>query len=497
MGADIARETLTVLSLLVAGSAFVRSVPDHDHQGRLAVLAWCTAYGAGTTIIAFAATSVLRINRPSVVLLPPLLALAVAVIRRGFSIGAGHVVRDLPGLLALSTVVVAAARMLRLGNYTPDSFQLIAGARTMAENRRTTAALASPLNFEEFPPGYSLLQIPSAWGDHAANHGLGVLLAVSLLALLGHALHSTRRPISTLTITSILGLLTATHFFWAMTTYVNSHAVVALLLLATFLRLSAGRGILLDDLPMLLMVASLVLLRVENVLLVALLLVTRTGLGEVYDPARTRTVRAALAVAGVTGLAHQGTVIAIYGAAEQAPSSSSLGLIGVSAVLVLVAVSAPLLLRTRLLPTRLAVPVLLGLNLVYAVLDRQGFIASLLATIHNLFFWRGGWGILPHLVLGLMVSAVILRRLKGVFAHDESMAVFEFLLAAALLLFFTGFLRELPFRAGGWDSLNRQLFHLLPLALLAVGQAMGQTHRPLPSDEFSQFESEASGRDKA
>jgi hypothetical protein len=257
-----------------------------------------------------------------------------------------------------------------------------------------------------------------------------------------------------------------------MATYINAHAVVALMLLATFLRLRAGEGRFFDDLPLMLMIAGLVVLRVENLLLVALMLTTRIGLQDGSDSARIRTTRFALAAAGTTGLAHQGIVLGLYRAAEQSVTRSSFGLTAVAGGLLIAAVLTRPLFRARLLPVRWAIPALLAANFGYAVLDLRGFTNSLLATAQNLFAWEGGWGVLPPLLLVLAsMAAASIRHLDD---DDGDVAVLlNFCLAAVLLLFFAGFLREVPFRTGGGDSLNRQLFHLTPLVLVAIGRAIG------------------------
>ncbi len=470
MVVDIGYEALTCLSILVTGRALVHLDLQLDRYERLAVLAWSVAYGVAATIVMFGATSLMVTNGPWILLLPPTLTISVAALRHGLPAALGSVLRDLPYQVAVTLLATVAARSLRLGGYTGDTFHLIASARAMAQNRRAESALVSPSSFEVFPPGYSILQIPSTWGAHTANHGLGVLLALAILAILGQSLRAARRPPSTLATAAVLGLLVSSHFFWVMATYINSHAVVALLLLVAYLRLDSSKGRLLDDLPLLLTIASLVVLRVENLLLITLLLTTRAALGCETGPDRLRSVRAALAVAGATGLMHQGTVLAFYRAAGQATSASSLGLAAVALTLVLAAVLAPRLSRVRLLPFRWAIPALLIANVAYAALDLQGFIVSALATTQNLFGWRGGWGILPPLLLGLILLAALLSRRSDT---EQDSDLLKFLLAACLLLFFTGFLRDLPFRVGAGDSLNRQLFHLIPLALLAIGRAVG------------------------
>lgn len=469
---DVSYEALTTFCLLIAGLALVVSIPLHDALHKSVVWAWSTAYGISATVATFSVTSLAGINRPWIIFLPPVLATSVAIKRRGATAAAHRIVREVPSVLVLSLMLTLIARTLRLGSYTGDSFQLIASARALAQNRRAGPAIASPFNFEEFPPGYSILQIPAAWGGHTANHGLGLALALALIALLGHALRAAQRPTPHIAVGAILAVLMSSHFFWVMTTYINSHAVVALLLLGTYLRLTSTQGRIRDELPTLLMVASLVVLRVENLLLVALFLMSRVGTGASREIGRLRTIRALLAAAGATGLAHQGTVLFFYQASGQSPSRSALGLFLLAFGLILVALIAPLLAGLRLVPIRGEVWVLLGFNVVYALHETAGFIASSVATAQNLLGWKGGWGILPPLVIALTLAVLLFMRDPE--GSGEPQALITFLLAAFLLLFFTGYLREKPFRVGVGDSMNRQLFHLLPLALLAIGRAIGQ-----------------------
>lgn len=470
--ADISYESLTLLSLLIAGRALVQYSPGHDEDSGATKLAWSVAYGCCVTIIAFGLTSLLHVNRPGILLLPPLLTLAASTIRRGPGHGVQATLRTLPLLLTVSAAASSAAYGLRLGNYTGDSFQLIASARALAQNRRGSSALLNPYNFEEFPPGYSLLQLTSSWGGNSANHGLGLLLAFSILVLLMDALRTTPRPPSNLAIVAVTGLLASAHFFWVMATYVNSHAVVALLLLAAVLRLSKDAAERRDDVPFLLAVAALVVLRVENLLLIALLLTSPLSIRPQSSARQLHRVRSALAVAGTVGVAHQGTVITLYWGAQQTPSRSALGMAAVALVLIALALSAPLLVRRRLLPLRWAALALLALNVMYAVLDPTSFAVSARATAQNLFMWQGGWGIHPPLLLALIVTAAFIGHLLPE-DRTEIVPLLQFCLSAALLLFFTAFLREVPFRIGAGDSLNRQLFHLAPLCMLAIGRSIG------------------------
>ena len=118
---------------------------------------------------------------------------------------------------------------------------------------------------------------------------------------------------------------------------------------------------------------------------------------------------------------------------------------------------------------------LLAANVAYAVLDRRAFARSVLATLENLFASRGGWGIQPIAVI-LLAGTAWLTTSSNDREGAEVRALLRFCLAAVLLLFFPRFLRDLQFGVGAGDSFNRQLFHLLPLVMVAIGWS-GSLHQ--------------------
>jgi hypothetical protein len=481
--ADLLHEALINTALMIAGYALlliVRSARSVDADRRVTPAAAWVALGGASFVLVLAVTSLLHVNRPAVVLLPPVLALALALaVRRSGSVVI-DLVRAVPAAALIASAAAVVARAFRLGSFTGDSFHLIANSRLFAQNRILLFALDAPSEFEGFPPGYSLLQMPSAWGGHTANLSLGLLIAGAIIIQVAHLLRTGPRPAPPLLTVAVVGTLMATHFFWVMTNYVNSHAVVALLLLVAYALLRdaeqpqhhSARSV--GELaPLLVVLSALVLLRVENVLVLLLFL---TLLSRTDDAAsgRVSTLRAGLVAVGATAVLHQTVVIAVYVAAGSSPSVSSLGLLGVGVGALLTAAFAPWLIRARVLPADYAVLVLLAANAGYAILDRRAFARSVLATLENLFAWRGGWGILPIAVI-LLAGTAWLTTSSDDREGAEVRALLRFCLAAVLLLFFTGFLRDLPFRVGAGDSFNRQLFHLLPLVMVAIGRAIGRS----------------------
>ena len=480
---DLLYEALINTALLMTGIALLNVVqaPRSDGADRhVSLAAAAVALGSSAFILVLAVTSLLHINRPAVVLLPPALALALAVtVRRSGSIVI-HVVRAVPAAALIAATAAVVARLLRMGSFTGDSFHLIANARLFAHNRILLFALDEPFGFESFPPGYSLLQLPSAWGGHTANLSLGLLVAGAIIVQIGDLLRAGPRPAPTLLVGAVVGTLVATHFFWVMTTYINSHALVALLLLVAYALLrDAERPPELPApsvgglAPLLVVLSALVLLRVENVLILVLFLSVLWRIDRA-SPGRTRTLRAGLAVVGATAVLHQMVVIAVYVATGSSPSVSSLGLTGVGIAALLTAAFTPWLIRARVLPAEYAVLAMVAANVAYAALDLRSFARSVLAVLENLFALRGGWGILPIAVV-LLAGAAWLTTSPDDREGAEVRRLLRFCVAAVLLLFFTGFLRDEPFRVGAGDSFNRQLFHLLPLVMVAIGRAIGRS----------------------
>jgi hypothetical protein len=123
----------------------------------------------------------------------------------------------------------------------------------------------------------------------------------------------------------------------------------------------------------------------------------------------------------------------------------------------------------------------LWLGLVFgAVTDFALLRRSVDATIQNVAFGHGGWG-LSLVILGtLVVAALILLRAPE--QHHLRFAVTCFVPVAFLLIY----LREGGYRVGNGDSLNRMLIQVVPLAVLylivAVAAGGWRFRRPVPSE---------------
>ena len=110
----------------------------------------------------------------------------------------------------------------------------------------------------------------------------------------------------------------------------------------------------------------------------------------------------------------------------------------------------------------------LGLWLMLAVLaasDWQVLHESVQATIENLAYGHGAWG-MSIMVIGGLVAAVI------VFTDAPGRIFLRFPLTSLVpVAFILAYLRDNPYRVGITDSLNRMIFHILPVAVLFLASA--------------------------
>ncbi len=468
MWADPVYEAVATMMLIVTGYLLCRRASVLVDAGRSVVLAYSLAFGVSGVTVVSAMTSLLRINGPAVSLLAPL-AIGVAVAGvRGIGRSVSSAVRELAAVPLVVGIVTLLARHFRWGSLTGDSWNHVANARLLATNRRGLLASTDPVIYEGYPIGYALLQMHSSWGGHLANFTLGPLLGLAVLILLGKALNDILGERQALISRGLVALVAATWFFWVISTYINSHMLVALLILAAYHASRSGSvqgGW--DIAAVTLLLVVLVLLRVESIFLVSLFLVTLL-LGGKRGTQHIRLARWGFVFTGLTTVIIQALNIFAYRAAGLPQSSASvgLGLLGLS--LPVVALLTPRLVRWRLLPLRYAFIPLVGANAVYLLVEPGAFRTSLVATARNLFAFDGGWGLLaPFLILAAIVGLLDMRT------RGEHRAILCFVRDAAFVMFFTGFLRGLPFRVSEGDSLNRQLFHLLPLLVLGVGGWVG------------------------
>lgn len=466
---DLVLEAAVNFAALVVGRQFVGMAALGRRLGRTPIFGFSLALGVALVVVFLSLTTMFGVNSPWT-LLSGLVFLSGYAASRTTVHELVETARAIP-IFALAAVLAAVgARLLRAGVFTWDSLYLIGNARLAAQNRLYLVALEDPELFESFPLGYSFLQIPSAWYGHAANFSVGVLAILGTVGILLWELRDKQQTLPFMSAIAVLGLMLGSRFLWMMGSYINSHSLVALLLLVAYLLLQdvaySGYGLI----PLAVVFSALVILRVENVIVVTLLLVMTSGL-RAATPERVRVVRIAYFSIGVTSLVYQAIIVRFYLLAGQQPSASSIGLLGFGVLTLVVGLSLPWLLSWYVPEAHHFLLGVAGLNVLYAVIDLESFMTSLSAVVQNLVLYRGGWGLLPGLLAGLSIAAWwALSITRG---EREVGRLLEFCAAAVLFFFFTGFLRDLPFRVGEFDSFNRQLTHVVPLLLVAVARAIG------------------------
>lgn len=107
------------------------------------------------------------------------------------------------------------------------------------------------------------------------------------------------------------------------------------------------------------------------------------------------------------------------------------------------------------------------------------FIVSIRATIDNIFLGEGEWGN-SILILAVLFSGalIVFRAEDRIFLRFPVTTFIPF----GLLL---GHLRNVPYRSGIFDSFNRMLLHIVPLAILFIVYSYTSNRRKLFPKEFS------------
>jgi hypothetical protein len=97
-----------------------------------------------------------------------------------------------------------------------------------------------------------------------------------------------------------------------------------------------------------------------------------------------------------------------------------------------------------------------------------------MATEQNLLYGAGGWGFSLLILAVLVLVGVVVARGEAI--HFLRFPVTSFVPLGFLL----AYLRDLPFRVGAGDSLNRLWIHIVPLAMLFVVAAFGTINGKVP-----------------
>lgn len=380
--------------------------------------------------------------------------------------------------LAVGAVVVVAAvvgsHLVPIANTTVDSFRYVAVGTLLARGQLVeVATLSLPLKRG--------IAMGSLYGlappDIGYLRALGPLVGASTLAMLWTVLRRhvrlADRRLGQVAAGAAVLLLASTHRWAFSALYVNSHALVALWLLALVLLCWAvARG----ELPadgstvccVALLVTALTVARPEGVLVVVLALAP-----VVLDPGVRRRWRAA--VLGAAGAATLVWHAGVLGARVIAPAGREwpvdvTGLIALGLVLWLVALALPLVDRVVAVAPGGRVGVLaLAHGAVWLALavgglvNRETLLSAVEATIRNVTY-DGLWGV------SLIVLALLAAQGAVALAVDRADALLFPVVTFVPLGLLLGVVRGgAGYRVGAGDSLNRMLVHVVPLLVLYVG----------------------------
>lgn len=384
------------------------------------------------------------------------------------------------GRAALAGVVVllavaALTALVPLVNLTADSFRFIPSSQALSARGDLTGVSL----FVMVTRG---LVLPTTHGLAVTAFGylraVGPLLGIATAGLLWWLVQDGTRRLGDglprlLAIAAVALLVTNSRFLFS-TFYLNTHVLFAcwLLLLVTLVRSMLlqpqARTGARDAWLVGLLGAGLVLLRAEGTLLVAIAVAPLVL--DTTVPLRRRQV--VLVVVGVVVATWQFGMLLPRTFAD--PGAIDTAIIGVGVVGLALVAAAPLL---GVVVPRLWRPLLLAHAAVWlgtlalALRDPWIVLKSAAATLENLT-GRGLWGGSLLVLAVLVVGAVVARRVEAEQALVFPLATF---VPFAVLL---ALLRDIPYRVGAGDSLNRMLLHVVPLAILVVAlSAAGAARR--------------------
>jgi hypothetical protein len=388
----------------------------------------------------------------------------------------------LSGALAflLLVPVVWVLRAARIARVTPDSYNLLMSGSLMHQGRLSEAP---PLFLESWQVAMGALHGPANLQGELFLHSAMPLLALALLLALFWFVQQTLLGAgqtmgiagATATLAAVLLLTTNRYLYNAL--YLNRH-----LMIATFLLVAAiaswglvRRSVAAPPVLMVLLATALPALaitRAETPVLaglVALPLLTHRV------PRRQRVV--ALLAVGLPVVAWNTHLLARYAGTEQSSLAATVMLLLGALALVAAALVALGWQPADPLP-RWLVPlaeVALWLALLgAAVREPPILIESLRNTALNVAFDHGGWGV-TLVALAFSAAAVLVLTREG----DRVLLRFPMttFLPFALLLAYLRTDGGLPYRDGVSDSLNRMLFHLVPLAIFYVATSASASLR--------------------
>lgn len=465
----IIAELVTIFALLFGGAFLVRAA---GLQGwGLPALAFIAGIAFMVIIGSLQVISRWPANPVSTLILALLIPMGIWLWR--YNKGAASFFPVLPSILFSAAAAAAAAGLhaAKLLNLSPDSYRY---AQLGSLFESGNMAYAQPTLLLKRLLGVPLLHAPANLADHFFLASITPLLSLATVAILAwycqkglQTVHDSLFANWLLPSAAAL-LLLSNQFFIYNAFYVNGHV-----LYAAFLLLLAGSGWLYAcnaDVPrtalatlMICAVPAMIFTRPEAGLHVGLALLP--VLISTRFPLQLKALL--LAALGGSVITWNGFLWLKFIAAGQSAPVSVSGMFGLG----LCAVMAIPLLFTRI-PDCLSLRLLLPLEIllwagvaVAALLDPTLFTISITATIKNILLGQGAWGF-SLIILGVLVVGILILT-------DSPHRIFlrfplTTFIPLALLL---AHLREIPYRIGMLDSLNRMFVHILPLAILFIASA--------------------------
>ncbi|EAR24696.1 hypothetical protein A20C1_11476 [marine actinobacterium PHSC20C1] len=374
-------------------------------------------------------------------------------------------------IVAGVTAAVAFFRAVPQVGWSNDSLQYLLNGSLIASNNIT---IASTSLLPKRLIGVPELHAAANLGGEYYVQAITPLIAGLVLALLSWMLWESlaprlsKRALIFIVLGGVLFLASMNRFvFHAF--YLNGH-----LLFALFMLVVVGGGWMLVSTTsvnktalitaMSLSVGALIFLRAESSILVVLVL-----LPIIVDGSVSRVHKSILlAILGASTIAWQSFMAAVYLAQGLPVAFEIWGLLGFGvAILALIP-----LLRWSIFVQRgriilvLAEAVLWLSLIVLFIREPQILIESVSATYENVVTGAGSWGLSLILMVALLVLAT--------FIAVPNRVNLRFPLTSFIPLgFLLAYLRDIAYRVGDGDSLNRMWIQLIPIALFYVLIALG------------------------
>lgn len=462
-------ETVTVLAILVGGSALVRTT---------GLRGWplpATGFVAGTCVMIAFATVQVVLALPTTPAITLVLTLGVPV---SWWLRRRHQGQDVAVSLSSSLllggaviVVVAILRAAHLANFHWDSYRYLQGAGLLAGNNLDVQSFQQ---FETRLLSTAVIHSPAHLHNEFYVRAITPLLAAATVAILvwlctvGLRTQLMRTDVLAVT-TAAVALLVTNNRFVFHAFYINGHLVVAALLLViagcSWVHLRGGdvptRALLLLQA---LAIPALVVTRPEGSLIAGLAVLPLVA--AVSVPWRQRA--ALLAVTGGAIAVWHGFLLYVH--AQQREGELSGALLVMTGLGVAALAAVPVLAWPRVQPRLRHAPGLVEVGLwlflgLLTVREPRVLYDSAVATTHNAVLHATSWG-LSLVVLGVLAACALLLTDATHRVHLRY-PLTTFVPLVAIL----AYLRGGAYRIHEADSLNRMLIHIVPLAVLFVASA--------------------------